>query len=617
MGGDRTRRRIVLWAVAALFACCGMLAGARGAPASLRLDPGTREAALAEHVRYYHDRTGNDGFDEAADALTAGRFAPLPDGSSAFGFRPEGAFWFHARVLNRDAAEPRWLMVQQYALSDSIEVFTRYPDGRVLKQRGGDHHPFASRSIRYRHPNFWLDLPAGVPVDVFVRVRSQSSMQVPLVLYTPTAFTELARDAQLAMGLYYGILLALFVYNLVLWLTLRDASYFWYLLHIGAFGLVLFTLNGMAFEYLWPDSAWMADHAVPLSICLAMLCMVQFTRTFLSLSRRWSWGDRAALALMAYFTLLGVFATYLPYHVATPIASASVFVTIGWIVAASLVALRRGYQPARLFLLAWAMFLCGTAMFSAIAFGLLPKNFITEYGVQFGSALEMLLLSVALGYRYAALRNENERIVREAKHQLEQQVQLRTSELRSALEQLEDAHGRLRESSRRDTLTGLFNRSHFREAFELLLIEAREGGTPLALLMIDLDHFKQINDRHGHLVGDHCLRWAAQIIGQTLRPYRALPARFGGEEFVVALPERTLEQAAHIAELVAHRLREGPCPHGPHRIRMSASIGVHQVDPQAADGIDAALHCADEALYRAKHDGRDCIRVWRGESVAG
>ncbi|WP_438887236.1 7TM diverse intracellular signaling domain-containing protein, partial [Bacillus cereus group sp. Bce037] len=87
------------------------------------------------------------------------------------------------------------------------------------------------------------DLPPATPVDVFVRVRSQSSMQVPLVLYTPTAFTELARDAQLGMGLYYGILLALFFYNLVLWLTLRDASYFWYLLHIGAFGLVLFTLN--------------------------------------------------------------------------------------------------------------------------------------------------------------------------------------------------------------------------------------------------------------------------------------------------------------------------------------------------------------------------------------
>src|SRR5688500_20352573 len=106
--------------------------------------------------------------------------------------------------------------------------------------------PFSEgRSIRYRPPNELLYLPHAQPVDVFVRVQSQSSMQVPLALYTQSAFTEMSRDAQLGMGLYYGILLALFFYNMVLWLTLRDASYFWYLLHICAYGLVFLTLNGL------------------------------------------------------------------------------------------------------------------------------------------------------------------------------------------------------------------------------------------------------------------------------------------------------------------------------------------------------------------------------------
>ena len=104
---------------------------------------------------------------------------------------------------------------------------------------------------------------------------------VPLRLYAPAAFIEQSRDAQFAIGLYYGILLALFIYNLVLWLTLRDPGYFWYLFHISAFGMVLFTLNGLGFEYLWPESAWLADHAVPLSICLALIGMQQFARVFL------------------------------------------------------------------------------------------------------------------------------------------------------------------------------------------------------------------------------------------------------------------------------------------------------------------------------------------------
>src|SRR3546814_6175680 len=83
-----------------------------------------------------------------------------------------------------------------------------------------------------------------------------------------------------------GILLALFFYNLVLWLMLRDSSYFWYLFHLSASGMVLFTLNGLGFEYLWPNSAWWADKSVPLSICLALIRMQQFARTFLELDRK-------------------------------------------------------------------------------------------------------------------------------------------------------------------------------------------------------------------------------------------------------------------------------------------------------------------------------------------
>ena len=269
----------------------------------------------------------------------------------------------------------------------------------------------------------------------------------------------------------------------------------------------------------------------------------------------------------------------------------------------------RGYKPARLFLLAWAMFLLGTGMIAAVAFGLLPKNFVTSYGVQFGSALEMLLLSIALGYRYASLRNENERIVREAKQQLEHKVDQRTTELRNALGQLGDAHARLRESSQRDGLTGLHTRVHFREQFERAMVEARSQGRPLSVLMIDLDHFKSINDRHGHLTGDECLRWAARTIGQALRPHGALLARFGGEEFVVGLPGLDLQAATVVAEDLRQHLRDAPCLTGDREIAVSASIGVHQLGADLRGGVEAALQAADEALYRAKADGRDCVRA--------
>ncbi len=354
-------RRLASWLLM-LAACLCALPAAATEP-TLRLGAGESSFPLAGAVRYWHDTSAEATPEQAFARAGANQFAPLPDGNPALGFQT-GAYWFHLPVENGQRDEPLWILVQEYALSDRLDVYLRHPDGHVEHTAGGDHIPFADRFIRYRHPNFRLNLPAGQRMELLVRVQSESSMQVPLALYTPKAFAELLRDAQFSNGLYYGIVLALLCYNLVLWLMLRDASYFWYLLHTGAFGLVLFTLNGYGFEYLWPTSAWLADASIPLSICLALIGMQLFARSFLDLRTRWPAGDKVCLGVVAFFAMLGVAATWLPYSIATPIASRAVLLGVAWIIIATVVMLRRGYQPARLFLLAWSLFLSGTAAFT-------------------------------------------------------------------------------------------------------------------------------------------------------------------------------------------------------------------------------------------------------------
>ena len=610
---SRARRGIAVLLAWLALALALPATAAPAAPEPLRLEAEQGQWPLGTHTRYLHDGDGRMTPAQAWRQLDAARFEPLPDAGAAFGFQ-QGAYWFHVPVVNRAGTQPHWLLVQEYPLSDRLDLYLRYADGRIVHRSGGDHLPFRARSVSYRYPNFMLQLPVGERVDVLLRVQSQSSMQVPLTLHTPTAFIEISRDAQFGIGLYYGILIALFVYNLVLWLALRDASYFWYLFHLSAFGLVLMTLNGLGFEYLWPDSPWLADLSVPLSICLAQIGMQQFARVFLRLRAVWPAGNWISIAVIAFYMALGIASFWLPYRIATPLAAASVFLSIAWILTVTLVAFRRGDRSALLFLLAWGMFLLGTGMFTALAFGLLPKSFLTVYGVQIGSALEMLLLSIALSYRYAALRNETERIVRRAKLQLESQVLERTSELRTALEQLETAHGRLREASRHDALTGLYNRGWFRERFETLLEAAKAQGQPLSLMMIDLDHFKQINDRHGHLVGDDCLRRSARLVEGVLRPHGALVARYGGEEFIAALPGIDVYHAREIAEDICARLREEPFRTRGPLVTVTASIGVHAVDTGADEhaATDMALQVVDNALYAAKSGGRDQVRVAGG-----
>jgi diguanylate cyclase (GGDEF)-like protein len=597
---------IVLATVAVLFAT-GCWAANPQPPAELTA--GTASMSLTPHLSYLHDKNGIDSAVDAWRRIAAGDFQPVPANKTVFGFQ-QGAYWFHAEVVNRDPRELHWMLVLRFAMLDRIDLFVRYPDGQVFTQASGDLLPFSARSTSYRHPNFRIALPVDQTVEVLVRVQSQNSMQVPLDLYTPSAFTSILRDSQFMMGFYYGILLALFVYNLVLWLVLRDASYFWYLFHISAFGLALFTINGYSFEYLWPKSPWLANVAVPLSICLSIIGMLQFARTFLELPKRFPRGNLVSIAVIGFCLVLGVASLWLPHSVSVPWATRAVIVSTLWTIVVAVVALRRGYMPARLFLVAWALFLTGGAMIAALAFGLLPKNVMTDYGVQIGSALEMLLLSIALSYRYASLRNENERIAAEANQQLERKVAQRTEEVRSTLMQLEGAHRRLHDSSRRDGLTGLYNRTHFHENFELMLKDSRDKGQPVSLMMIDLDHFKSINDKYGHLVGDDCLRWAAQRIGQSLRAHEtSLLARFGGEEFVAVLPGHDLRSAVSVAENVRKRLVEELCSSGEHRLRVSASIGVHTVEPDADIDSHAALSVADQALYSAKANGRDCVRT--------
>ena len=608
MAGDRLRGigealRTVICALALLVAGIGP---ARALEAR-QLEPGQSAIPLSSSIVYRHDTLAADGATEAFARARAGEFEPVPGGNPTFGFQ-DGAYWFYLPVVNRHPEESRWLLVQEYALSDQIDLYVRYPDGHVEHQASGDHQPFVNRFIRYRHPNFRLDLPLGQTVEVLVRVQSESSMQVPLVLYTPRALAEIMRDAQFSTGLYYGIVLALLFYNLVLWLMLRDPGYFWYLLHTGAFGLVLFTLNGYGFEYFWPNWPWLADASVPLSICLALIGMQQFSRTFLELKERWPAGNRVSLALIGFFVLLGVASIWLPYSTSTPLASRLVLLGVIWIMIAAVVMLRRGYRPARLFLLAWSLFLLGTAMFTLLAFGLVPRNFWTHNGVQIGSALEMLLLSLALGSRYASLRNENIRIVQQANEQLERSVIDRTKQLRTAMAQLGEANVQLREYSQRDPLTGVYNRRHFREAFGQALDARLGSGEPLALLLLDLDHFKQINDGYGHLAGDDCLNFAARTMEDVVLPRGGLVARFGGEEFVAVLPGADAQQALQVAEAVRLRIQQSAVTTSGHSIRLSASIGVHTVLGGHAATPEDVIRVADEALYRAKDDGRNCVR---------
>ena len=163
------------------------------------------------------------------------------------------------------------------------------------------------------------------------------------------------------------------------------------------------------------------------------------------------------------------------------------------------------------------------------------------------------------------------------------------------------------ENSVRDSLTGCFNRQHAMEVMDGELRRSRRSGLPIALIMFDLDHFKAINDRHGHLCGDAVLSAVGQRMKTVLRG-SDLKCRYGGEEFLVVLPETTLPGAQRVAELLRSNFDEHPVPWNSTGIRLTASFGLTAVTPGELDA-NAIIARADAALYQAKNRGRNCVCV--------
>lgn len=177
-------------------------------------------------------------------------------------------------------------------------------------------------------------------------------------------------------------------------------------------------------------------------------------------------------------------------------------------------------------------------------------------------------------------------------------------------QELAAANELLAELSATDGLTGIANRRRFDEALAQEWLRATRAGTPLSLLLIDIDHFKAYNDHYGHLAGDECLRCVAQILSDCLRRAGELVARYGGEEFALLLPGAELEEAQALAQRCCERLREAAIDHSNSNTaaHLTLSIGAATISPLPSQKPELLITAADNALYRAKHAGRNrCV----------
>ena len=587
-----------------------MISAAAAEP--LHLDPAVGH--YVPRVSYLEDRQANLSIGEVAGMRE--QFQRYTGTQPNFGYS-RSAYWLAFEVERQAGDSEAWYLQVKYPPLDRLELFWRpRADAPFEHLVHGDHLPFHVREIHEPDYYFPLTVAPGERQTFYLRVQSESSMTVPLAIYSAHSLDEQRGTDHLVLGLFFGTLLALALYNLLLCVSIRDISYLYYVAFVATSGFAFFSYNGLAYQFLWPEAVAWNNRAPVVFALLSLATGALFARNFLAIARHSPRLDAglAALAIgAAVFSLLAL--GVVDYFTSAHVFSAFAIIATVAILSSGVVSWQHGYRPARWFLLAWATLLVGLIAYSLRVLGALPGNFFTIYGIQVGSGLEMLLLSIALADRINVMKREKEEAQaialaasRRAERELEDKVRERVGELnelnrmlQGEISEREQAEQALIEMAHHDALTGLPNRLLLSDRFRIAAAHATRARRELALLMMDLDGFKKINDTLGHDVGDLLLVAVADVIRGTVRATDTV-ARFGGDEFVVLLNDlRDAEEATRAAEQIISALGK-PLNVGQHSLVITPSIGI-ALCPQDGLTLEAMLKCADIAMYRAKEAG--------------
>ncbi|MFH0977033.1 MAG: 7TM diverse intracellular signaling domain-containing protein [Spirochaetota bacterium] len=370
------------------------------------------EYPLGLHLEILEDREKKWKIEDASSPKLTEYFFQSSKETPNFGFI-DYAYWVRFKLINKSHKED-WLLEISYPLLDQIEVYipATYNNGKTRQnyiiKTAGENYPFYKRELKHQNFVFHLRILAGKEITYYIRFESTGSVQLPLTLLSPAAFSAKDHEQRIVLGLYYGIILALLLYNIFLFFSLRDKNYLYYVLYLASYGLLQLLLNGLASEYIWPDLPWWSNRSMPFLISVVLLWVSRFSSNFLVCHIYAPKTDKFFSALI-FISIAGMlWSLFGNYYIALLISIGTMTLWIPAAISAGVISWRKGYRPARYFIIAWTTFLSGAFIYILRASGFIPNTFITTNSMQIGSALEVILLSLALADRIDIMKKEKE-----------------------------------------------------------------------------------------------------------------------------------------------------------------------------------------------------------------
>jgi diguanylate cyclase (GGDEF)-like protein len=517
----------------------------------------------------------SDAVGTTFSSVQSRHFKPLTDQDVNQGITDQ-AYWLRVRLSNTGAEAVGWVLSHETSYIDNMHVYYRDASSEEYQRlRLSDRVPFHERVLNYRKLGFQHTTQPDSYTDLYIKIYFDKADSVSLNFHLREAahFTHRVQVENLIYGGYYGVMLTLAVIALVIAIVLRRATSLLYAALLVATATKWLLLNGYGFQYLWPGSVYWQNEGFHIVYLLFAFFGLQFSKSFLRLDFYLPRVNQLFSALQWVCALGLVVRFWGMYEPILYLSFVMLAVLAVVIPAASWSVWRRGAHYARWYTGAWLIYAAtlwlalGSAAFTWFNWGMQPLAIL-----QLGSLLESGLMMVAMTEALMGIENDRRHAVAMANQ---------------------------------DPLTGLGNRRLLQMEFEKSKDRYQRGRKPVFLIMIDLDHFKKVNDQFGHDAGDVVLKKVAKLLRSHSRDSDVC-IRYGGEEFALLLESDSQEEALAVSERIRREFEGTPTVYDGQVIEHTLSIGITEVLGHGENlNVKEMMRRADAALYQGKATGRN------------
>ena len=363
--------------------------------------------SLTPYFSVLEDTSRQLTLQEVQTPQVAARFkgGMVPAEALSFGYT-NSVYWLKLELRNSSNQPVERMLEVSNARLTRIVLHQPAGNGTYQSTETGMAFPFDTRPQQNRYFVFPLHLPAQSQQLVYLQVNNSVPLIVPAKLWEPAAFAEYERRDYISQSLYFGMILAMVLFNLLLFLALRDSIFVYYVLFVIANAMSVACMNGLAKEWLWPHARYWAEISTYIVYLFSSVIGILFARRILNLPELLPRFDRVMLGLIVIYALLAIGLYFSVANLTKPAAlliGASVLVTF----IAAIYGVYRRQRSAYFFLPAFVVYLVGVLAIVLRGLGLVPTNFFTINGMQIGSALEVVLLAFALADRFNEIRNQS------------------------------------------------------------------------------------------------------------------------------------------------------------------------------------------------------------------